>query len=268
MRVAFVLKLANVSKTFNRGTPYAVQAIRDLTLEASAGEFVTMIGSNGAGKSTVLNLIAGLFTPEQGRVEIAGRDMTSVPEHRRAIYVGRVFQDPLLGTASQMTVEQNLALASVRGSGRGLGPGVGRKERTRFRDLLHPLGLGLEERLGTSVGLLSGGQRQALTLLMATMARPAVLLLDEHTAALDPLTSERISTLTNRLVSEYNLTTLMVTHNMNMALQMGSRTLMMHQGQVILDLSGPKRATTTVAQLIEQFNAYKQGLVSDRMVLG
>ncbi len=263
-----MLKLQAVSKVFNQGTPYAVQAISGLSLEAGAGEFITLIGSNGAGKSTMLNLIAGLFYPDRGRVEIDGRDVTNLAEHRRAALVGRVFQDPLLGTASQMTVEQNLALASVRGGRRGLGPGVGRKQRADFRNLLAPLGLGLEQRLTTSVGLLSGGQRQALTLLMATLARPAVLLLDEHTAALDPLTSQRINELTVKLVAELGLTTLMVTHNMNMALAMGSRTLMMHQGQVLMDISGPQRATTTVPQLIERFNAYKQGLVSDRMALG
>jgi putative ABC transport system ATP-binding protein len=263
-----MLEISSLRKTFNAGTAHQVKAISGLNLSLAAGEFATIIGSNGAGKSTLLNLIAGAYQPDGGRISIAGRDVTNAPEHVRAARVGRVFQDPLLGTAGAMTVEQNLALAMRRGQRRGLGWGIDRQMRAQFHARLAGLGLGLEQRLGTRVSLLSGGQRQALTILMATLARPDLLLLDEHTAALDPLAAPRIATLTEQIVAQQGLTTLMVTHNMAMALAMGSRTLMMHQGQIILDLSGAERAQTSATELVARFASRNQELLSDRMLFG
>ena len=263
-----MLEISNLRKTFNAGTAHQVKAISGLNLSLAAGEFVTIIGSNGAGKSTLLNLIAGAYPPDGGRISIAGRDVTTTPEHSRAALVGRVFQDPLLGTAGAMTVEQNLALAMLRGKRRGLGWGVDRQMRVQFHERLAALGMGLEQRLGTRVSLLSGGQRQALTMLMATLARPELLLLDEHTAALDPAAAPRIADLTAQLVKEQGLTTLMVTHNMAMALAMGNRTLMMHQGEIILDLNGAEREHTSASELVERFASRNQELLSDRMLFG
>lgn len=263
-----MLEVNNLRKTFNPGTAHEVKAINGLNLRLGAGEFVTIIGSNGAGKSSLLNLVAGVYPPDKGRVKIAGRDVTYEPEHKRAALVGRVFQDPLLGTAGAMTVEQNLALAMQRGKGRGLGRGVDRSKREQFSAALAKLGMGLETRLATRVNLLSGGQRQALTILMATMAAPELLLLDEHTAALDPGAAQRISELTNQIVSEQGLTTLMVTHNMQMALAMGTRTLMMHQGEIILDLSGAERTQTSASELVQRFATRQQELLTDRMLFG
>jgi putative tryptophan/tyrosine transport system ATP-binding protein len=233
-----VIELSGISVTFNRGTVNAVRALRGIDLRLDEGEFVTVVGSNGSGKSTLLNTIAGVHFPDRGRVTIAGRDVTCEPEHRRAGLIGRVFQNPLDGTAATMRVEENLALALRRGQRRGLARGVGEDRRRTFRAALEPLEMGLEKRLHATVGLLSGGQRQALTLLMATLARPRVLLLDEHTAALDPAAAAQIEALTARLVAEQGLTTLMVTHNMQQALRLGSRTLMLHQGEIGLDLAG------------------------------
>ncbi len=263
-----MLEISNLRKTFNAGTAHQVKAINGLNLGMAAGEFATIIGSNGAGKSTLLNLIAGAYQTDGGRIRIAERDVTYTPEHVRAALVGRVFQDPLLGTAGAMTVEQNLALAMLRGKRRGLGWGVDGKLRGQFRERLAGLGMGLELRLATRVNLLSGGQRQALTMLMATLARPDLLLLDEHTAALDPVAAPRIADLTTQLVEEQGLTTLMVTHNMAMALAMGSRTLMMHQGEIILDLSGAERAHTSANELVERFASRNQEMLSDRMLFG
>jgi putative ABC transport system ATP-binding protein len=257
-----------VRKTFHPGSVNEVRALRDINLQLQPGEFVTIIGGNGAGKSTLLNVLAGVFPPDGGQIRLAGRDLTRQSEHSRAALIGRVFQNPLAGTAPHLTVAQNLAMALRRGQGHGLGLGVTPARRARFRDELVPLGLKLEDRLDGLVGLLSGGQRQALTLLMATLVKPHLLLLDEHTAALDPATANTILDLTVRLVTEHQLTTLMVTHNMAMALGVGTRTLMMHQGEIILDLAGPERAATTVRGLVDKFFALRgEEVMSDRLLL-
>jgi putative tryptophan/tyrosine transport system ATP-binding protein len=263
-----VIELSGISVTFNPGTVNAVRALRGIDLRLEEGEFVTVVGSNGSGKSTLLNTIAGVCFPDRGRVSIAGRDVTDEPEHRRAALIGRVFQNPLDGTAATMRVEENLALALRRGQPRGLARGVGEDRRRIFRAALEPLEMGLESRLHATVGLLSGGQRQALTLLMATLARPRVLLLDEHTAALDPAAAAQIEALTARLVAEQRLTTLMVTHNMQQALRLGSRTLMLHQGEIGLDLAGEERRGMTVDGLVRRFHqARDEALVDDRLLL-
>ena len=263
-----MIELSGVAVTFNRGTVNAVRALRGIDLRLEDGEFMTVVGSNGAGKSTLLNAIAGVILPDSGSVSIAGRDVTREPEHRRAALVGRVFQNPLDGTAAAMSVEENLALASRRGQPRGLGRGVGEERRRGFRAALEPLGLGLEQRLGATVGLLSGGQRQALTLLMATLARPRVLLLDEHTAALDPAAAADIEALTARLQAEQRLTTLMVTHNMQQALRLGTRTVMLHQGEIALDVGGEERRGMTIDGLVQRFyHARRQALVDDELLL-
>ncbi len=263
-----MLELTNLSKIFNRGQVNEVRALRDVDLHLSPGEFVTIIGSNGAGKSTLLNTIAGVFPTTTGKIIIDDQDVTGWPEHRRARLVGRVFQDPLKGTAASMSIEQNLTLAAKRGQRRGLRLGVTDEQRERFREALSHFGLGLENRLDASVSLLSGGQRQALTLLMATLARPKVLLLDEHTAALDPTTAHKIVHLTNQIVAETHLTTLMVTHNMRQALEMGTRTLMMHEGQILFDFSGTERRNLTVPKLVNMFaEVREQELADDRLLL-
>ncbi|GIV96566.1 MAG: ABC transporter ATP-binding protein [Herpetosiphonaceae bacterium] len=265
-----MIELQGIQKYFNRGEPHEVHALRNINLQIAHGEFVTVIGSNGAGKSTILNIIAGVYAPDDGKVEIDGRDVTRLPEYRRAAFVGRVFQNPLDGTAGSMTVEQNLALALRRGERRGLQRGVGRQRRNQFREALASLGLGLEDRLDARVRLLSGGQRQALTLLMATLRRPDVLLLDEHTAALDPGAAAKVAELTATIVERDRLTTLMVTHNMQQALALGTRTLMMHQGQIILDISGPERRNLTVQDLIARFAAVrkdKEVIADDELLL-
>ncbi|MDP8924882.1 MAG: ATP-binding cassette domain-containing protein [Chloroflexota bacterium] len=263
-----MIRLDRVRVTFNRGTVNEVRALREVDLTLADGEFVTVVGSNGAGKSTLLNAIAGVVFPEAGRIEIAGRDVMSWPEHRRAGLIGRVFQNPLDGTAATMTVEENLALALRRGRTRGLALAVGKRERRTFGDLLEPLGMGLERRLSSAVGLLSGGQRQALSLLMATLARPRVLLLDEHTAALDPGAAAEIEALTARLVDEQHLTTLMVTHNMQQALRLGTRTTMLHQGEIALDIGGEDRRGMSVESLVRRFQrTRKQELVDDELLL-
>ena len=263
-----MIRLDAVRVTFNAGTVNVVLALRGVDLGLADGEFVTVVGSNGAGKSTLLNAIAGVVIPEHGRVEIAGTDVTGWPEHRRAGLIGRVFQNPLDGTAATMTVEENLALALRRGRPRGLRLGVGERERRTFGDRLEPLGMGLERRLKSVVGLLSGGQRQALTLLMATLARPRVLLLDEHTAALDPGAAAEIEALTARLVAEQGLTTLMVTHNMQQALRLGTRTIMLHQGEIALDVGGEDRQGMSVESLVQRFHrTRKQELVDDELLL-
>jgi putative ABC transport system ATP-binding protein len=263
-----LLAVDYVRKTFHPGSVNEVRALRDINLQLQPGEFVTIIGGNGAGKSTLLNVLAGVFPPDGGQIRLAGRDLTRQSEHSRAALIGRVFQNPLAGTAPHLTVAQNLAMALRRGQGHGLGLGVTPARRARFREELVPLGLKLEDRLDGLVGLLSGGQRQALTLLMATLVKPHLLLLDEHTAALDPATANTILDLTVRLVTEHQLTTLMVTHNMAMALGVGTRTLMMHQGEIILDLAGPERAATTVRGLVDKFFALRgEEVMSDRLLL-
>ncbi len=263
-----MIRLESVSVTFNAGTVNEVRALRGLSLALAEGELVTVVGSNGAGKSTLLNTIAGVTIPRSGRVFIADQDVTGLVEHRRARYVGRVFQNPLDGTAAGMTVEENLSLASRRGRSRGLRQAVGGHERQVFGDLLASLGLGLERRLKAPVGLLSGGQRQALTLLMATLARPRVLLLDEHTAALDPAAAAQIEDLTARIAADQRLTTLMVTHNMQQALRVGTRTIMLHQGEVALDVAANERRGMTVEDLVRRFHETRQQqLVDDELLL-
>ncbi len=248
-----MIELKSIYKTFNPGDVNEVRALQGVTLRLEPGEFVTVIGSNGAGKSTLLNLLAGVFSCDEGHITINGRDVTRWQEHQRASLIGRVFQDPLRGTAGSMTLEQNMSMAMMRGKRRGLRIGVSHKDRDFFREQLAQIGLGLEGRLTSRVNLLSGGQRQSLTLLMAALTRPKVLLLDEHTAALDPGTAEQIANLTQKLVIDHTLTTLMVTHNMQHALSLGTRTVMMHRGKVILDVRGEERARMSVADLVKKF---------------
>ncbi|TVM18676.1 ABC transporter ATP-binding protein [Oceanidesulfovibrio indonesiensis] len=263
-----MLILEKVTKFFNKGTINEVHALKELDLIVERADFVTVIGSNGAGKSTMLNCVAGGFYPDSGRLVLSGHDITRWPEHKRAKFVGRVFQDPLKGTCASLTIEQNLALALRRGTRRGLALGVKERDRELFRDKLQHLGLGLEHRLKDQVGLLSGGQRQALTMLMATMVKPDLLLLDEHTAALDPKTATQILELTEQIVESEKLTTLMVTHNMNQALSMGNRLIMLHQGEIILDLEGEDKRKLTVDDLLQQFYTVRgEKLSSDRMLL-
>ena len=259
----------NLSKTFHAGDVNEVRALRQIDLHLPAGDFVSVIGSNGAGKSTLLNAIAGVYPVTTGQIIIDGQDVTNWPEHKRAAFVGRVFQDPLTGTAASMSIEQNLTLALKRGQKRTLRTGVTKERRQQFREVLSHLGLGLENRLDTRVNLLSGGQRQTLTLTMATLVRPKILLLDEHTAALDPATAHKIVELTNQIIGEDQLTTLMVTHNMHQALHMGTRTIMMHQGQILFDFSGQEREELTIPRLIDMFaEVRQQELADDRLLLG
>ncbi len=263
-----MIRLRNVTKCFHRGEVHEVYALRDFSLHIAPGEWVTVIGTNGAGKSSLLNTIAGVFTPDSGTVEIDGRNVSAWGEHRRAALIGRVFQNPLDGTAGTLTIEQNLALAIRRGRWPTLGRGVTTARRAVFQQALASMQLGLEDRLQAPVRLLSGGQRQALTLLMATLARPRVLLLDEHTAALDPGAAAQIERLTAEYVAAGQLTTLMVTHNMQQALTYGTRTLMLHQGQVVLDLQGPERAGLTVPALIARFAQIRgEALADDKLLL-
>lgn len=248
-----MLVLENITKIFNRGTQDEKVALDELNLTIERGDFVTVIGSNGAGKSTMLNIIAGTYQPDAGRVYIAGQDVTKSPEHAMGRYLARVFQDPTLGTAAAMSIEENLCLAELRGHRRGLGWGVTRARRRRYRKVLEVLELGLEDRLRDKVGLLSGGQRQSLALLMTTLTMPQLLLLDEHTAALDPKTADKVMQLTDKVVRENHLTTLMVTHNMNQALRYGNRMIMLHQGRVQLDVSGEEKTNLTVREVVAKF---------------
>jgi len=259
----------NIQKSFDIGTATEKNVLRDVSFTLKDNDFVTIIGGNGAGKSTILNTIAGVFLVEGGSIAINDRDVTKLAEHARAGYIGRVFQDPRMGTVPNMTIEENLAIAYRRGKKRTLRWGISKNEREFFFEELKSLGLGLEERVKTKVGTLSGGQRQALTLLMATIQKPLILLLDEHTAALDPKTAKIVLELTNRIVSENELTTLMVTHNMKDALKSGNRLMMMHEGQVILDVAGEEKASLTVPDLLKLFEqASGEEMVSDRMLLG
>lgn len=262
-----MLELEAVSKTFFSGTVNERRALDDINLHLAPSEFVTVIGSNGAGKSTLLNVVAGSMKPDIGAVTIDGVNVTRLKDYQRAKYCGRVFQNPSAGTAPHMTIEENLAMAQQRGKRRGLGFGVTRKKRQHFRDELAILEQGLEDRLGDWVGLLSGGQRQSLSLLMATFTNPQILLLDEHTAALDPQRAELVTKLTAELVEAHNLTTLMVTHNMDHALRLGSRLIMMHQGRIILDVSGQVKASMTVPDLLSEFEKIKGAQLSDKALL-
>ena len=267
-RAGPMLEIGNVSKGFFLQTVNQKIALRDICLSLATGDFVTGIGSNGAGKSTLLNVVAGRYRPELGTVRIAGRDVTKLPDHRVSRYVGRVFQDPMAGTAPHLTIEENLAIAWTRVHGRGLRLGVSRRRRQIFRDELRTLELGLEDRLGARVGLLSGGQRQALSLVMASFTQPQILLLDEHTAALDPQRAALITRLTAELVARQRLTTLMVTHNMAQALALGNRLIMMHEGRIILELAGRQKQEATVADLLGRFDQIKSAQLADRSMLG
>ena len=263
-----MLELKELYKTFNPGTINAKTALNGLSLTLNDGDFVTVIGGNGAGKSTMLNATAGTFFVDSGKVIIDGSDVTNLPEHKRAAFIGRVFQDPMMGTAPSMWIEENLALAARRGQRRGLSWGVTKEEKEQYRELLGGLGLGLESRLTTKVSTLSGGQRQALTLLMATLKRPKLLLLDEHTAALDPATAEKVLDLTRHVVAESHITCLMVTHNMHQALELGNRTLMMADGHIVLDVAGSERTGMGVDDLIARFKAGAgHELDNDRILL-
>lgn len=263
-----MLKLSHVKKTFNPGTVTEKRALTGVDLTLNDGDFVTVIGGNGAGKSTLLNMIAGVYPLDSGVIELDGVDISRMTESQRAKYLGRVFQDPMRGTAADMQIVENLALARRRGKRRGLAWGVTREEKKEYPELLARLGLGLEDRLDAKVGLLSGGQRQALTLLMATLTDPKLLLLDEHTAALDPGTAEKVLALTQSIVAEHHITCLMVTHNMTQALSLGNRTLMMADGGIVLDVAGAERAGMTVEDLVERFRAGTgRTLDNDRMLL-
>ena len=249
-----MLKIENVYKTFNPGTINEKRALNGLNLELKEGEFVTVIGGNGAGKSTMLNAVAGVWGVDSGRILIGDVDVTHLPEYKRAQYIGRVFQDPMMGTAATMQIEENLALAARRGKARTLRPGITKADREEYIERLKILDLGLEDRLTSKVGLLSGGQRQALTLLMASLQKPKLLLLDEHTAALDPKTAAKVLDATEKIVTRDNLTTLMITHNMKDAIQHGNRLIMMYNGHIVIDVSGEEKKKLTVPQLLELFS--------------
>ena len=258
-----MLEINRVSKTFNPGTINQKTALNGLTLHLNPGDFCTVIGGNGAGKSTMLNAIAGVWPVDEGNIIIDGSNVTQLSEHKRAMFLGRVFQDPMTGTAATMGIDENLALAARRGHRRTLKWGVTKQEQDQYRELLASLDLGLEDRLTSKVGLLSGGQRQAITLLMATLKQPKLLLLDEHTAALDPKTAAKVLELTDKIVAQHHLTTLMITHNMRDAIAHGNRLVMMKDGQIVLDIAGEEKRKLTVEQLLERFTD-----ASDRMILG
>ena len=263
-----MLEVTGIRKTFNAKTVNERVALDGVSLHLEAEDFVTVIGGNGAGKSTLLNAIAGVWPVDSGSIVIDGRDITGMPEHKRAIVLGRVFQDPMMGTAATMQIEENLALAARRGDSRTLKTGITREERAAYRDQLAQLGLGLEDRMTAKVGLLSGGQRQALTLLMATLKKPKLLLLDEHTAALDPRTAAKVLELSEKIIRENHLMTLMVTHNMKDAIRYGNRLIMMNEGRIILDISGEEKKQLTIERLMEAFaKASGETFVNDRMLL-
>lgn len=249
-----MLEISTVSKTFHAGSAQEVHALKGISLKINAGTFLIVIGTNGSGKSTLLNAIGGSFIPDSGRIELAGHDITNWPEHRRASLIGRVFQNPLGGTAPDMTIEENLALAEGRGTRRGLGWLLTSRRRRELRDRVHDLGMGLENRLGNPIGSLSGGQRQALTLLMATWRRPELLLLDEHTAALDPKSADKVLELTQHLVSRDKLTALMVTHSMRQAVDLGDRLVMLQEGRILHDLSDQEKSNSTPESLLRRFD--------------
>ncbi|HIZ44462.1 MAG TPA: ATP-binding cassette domain-containing protein [Firmicutes bacterium] len=264
-----MLEIEQIHKTFNPGTVNEKKALAGLSLHLDRGEFVTIVGSNGAGKTTLFNAVAGVFYVDEGMVSLDGTDITFMPEYRRSRMIGRLFQDPLKGTAPHMTIEENLALAYLRSS-KGKAPfsRISKKDRALFRERLELLGMGLEDRMRQPVGLLSGGQRQALTLLMATIVPPKLLLLDEHTAALDPAAAEKVLELTKQIVTEHEITCMMITHNMHQALELGSRTLMMEDGRIVLDVSGETRRDMTVEKLLQEFRAGTgRDLDNDRILL-
>lgn len=263
-----MLKIENITKTFNPGTITEKKAIRGISIDINDGDFITVIGGNGAGKSTLLNLISGVHIPDTGRITLDGKDITNLPEYKRAKYLGRVFQDPMMGTAANMEIQENLAMAYRRGKNRGLSWGIQKEEKEIYHEKLKLLDLGLEERMSSKVGLLSGGQRQAITLLMATLQKPQLLLLDEHTAALDPKTAKKVLELTEEFVAKDNLTTFMITHNMNDAIRYGNRLIMMKEGQVVYDVSGEEKKSLTVKDLLAKFSIINgnEG-ANDRMLL-
>lgn len=264
-----MLELKNIYKTFNPGTINEKLALNGLSLTLKEGDFVTVIGGNGAGKSTMLNAVAGTWLVDEGQILIDGTDVTKLSEHKRAAYLGRVFQDPMTGTAATMGIEENLALAKRRGKKRSLLQGITRKEREEYKELLKVLDLGLENRLTSKVGLLSGGQRQALTLLMATLKKPKLLLLDEHTAALDPKTAAKVLEITDMIVNRDHLTTMMITHNMQDAIHHGNRLIMMMEGKIILDIRGEEKKKLTVEDLLHQFEKVSgEEFASDKALLG
>ena len=264
-----MLEIRNINKTFNPGTINANHALKDLSLDLADGESIAVIGGNGAGKSTLLNAVAGVWPIDSGTIRLGDVDVTHLPEFKRAKYIGRVFQDPMMGTAANMQIEENLALAARRGRRRGLRQGITKAEREEFRELLKILDLGLENRLTDKVGLLSGGQRQALTLLMATLQKPKLLLLDEHTAALDPKTAAKVMEVTRTLVNQDRLTTLMITHNMRDAIEYGDRLIMMYEGRIALDIGGEEKKKLTVEDLLAKFGQ-ATGTVetTDKLLLG
>ena len=264
-----MLEIKNIYKTFNAGTVNEKHALNGLDIVLNEGDFVTVIGGNGAGKSTFLNAVAGVWPVDAGKICIDGRDVTALPEYKRAKYLGRVFQDPMTGTAANMQIEENLALAARRGRRRGLRWEVTKGEREKYRDLLASLDLGLEDRLTAKVGLLSGGQRQALTLVMATLVKPKLLLLDEHTAALDPKTAAKVLEITDKVIAENNLTAIMITHNMSDALKHGNRLIMMNDGKIIFDVSGEEKKNLTVEDLLRKFSENSgEAFSDDRAMLG
>ena len=264
-----MLQIVDIKKTFNAGTINEKKALQGVNLHLKPGDFVTVIGGNGAGKSTLLNCVSGAYKVDEGGIFIDGVDVTGLSEHRRAKYIGRVFQDPMMGTAATMQIEENLALAARRGKIRTLVPGITRKERAEYKEMLKILDLGLEDRMTAKVGLLSGGQRQALTLLMATMRKPKLLLLDEHTAALDPKTAAKVLEVTEKIVSRDNLTTLMITHNMRDAITYGNRLIMMYDGRIVVDVSGEDKKNLTVEQLLGLFSqASGSNEADDKLLLG
>lgn len=264
-----MLELKNITKIFNAGTVNEKIALNDFSLTLNDGDFVTVIGGNGAGKSTMLNIVAGVYPVDEGHILIDGTDVTKLSEHKRAAYIGRVFQDPMMGTAADMWVEENLAIADRRGNRRGLKWAITKKDREKYKTVLSELGLGLENRLTTKMGLLSGGQRQAVTLLMASMKKPKLLLLDEHTAALDPKTAAKVLEITDRIVEESKLTTLMVTHNMKDAIAHGNRLIMLDSGRIIVDVSGEEKKNLTVETLLGVFaKASGTEFSNDRALLG
>ncbi len=262
-----MLEIKNLVKIFNKGTINERVALNGVNLTLNDGDFVTVIGGNGAGKSTILNAVAGVWPVDEGSIILNGHDITGLPEYKRAKYIGRVFQDPMMGTAATMQIEENLALAKRRGQARGLGPGINASERAEYKNLLKSLDLGLEDRLTSKVGLLSGGQRQAVTLLMASLKKPDLLLLDEHTAALDPKTAKKVLEISENIIKEHNLTALMVTHNMKDAIAHGNRLIMMSEGRIIYDVSGEEKKNLHVSDLLQKFEEAGSDEVNDAMVL-
>ncbi len=266
--MAEMLKIDNIKKTFNPGTINEKIALNGVNLTLEEGDFVTVIGGNGAGKSTTLNAIAGVWPVDSGKIYIGGDDITRLSEHKRAKYLGRVFQDPMTGTATTMSIEENMAIAARRGEGRGLSWGITKKERDTYREMLSTLDLGLEDRLSSKVGLLSGGQRQAITLLMAAIKKPRMLLLDEHTAALDPKTAAKVLEISDKIIEEHHLTAMMVTHNMKDAIAHGNRLIMMHEGKIILNIAGEEKKKLTVEDLLHQFEKVSgEEFASDKALL-